>query len=164
MSHRLRHVIATSAVSALALGGAVLAPASASAAEPSCDNPAALHSAVVSAQGAVAAASADMKAANRPLGAQVAAKRHAAKAELAQSRTELRALRDQAKLAPKATRKSLIQQMRQERRDIARARNLLTVKHSLLAQIKAERRAAHAELKAARAMLRRLEALQAGCS
>ena len=54
--------------------------------------------------------------------------------------------------------------MRQERRDIAHARNLLTEKRALLAQIKAERRAAHVELKAARAALAQLEALQASCS
>ena len=163
MSHRLRHVLATTAVSALALGGAVL-PSAASAADLSCDNPAAVQTAVVSAQAAVSAARADVKAANRPLGKVVAAKRHAAKVELRQSRTELRALRAKAKTAPLATRKALIQQMRQERRDIAHARNLLTEKRALLAQIKTERRAAHVELKAARAALAQLEALQARCS
>ena len=159
----LRHVLATCAVSALALGGTALPSASAFAAEASCDDPAALASAVTQAQTDVVAAKQALRAANRPMGRLVAARRHEAHAELKLSRTELRSLRTKSHQATPAERKALRVQKQVERRDIAEARNLLTVKRSLLAAIKADRHAAKQQLVTAKAALAQLNEIAAGC-
>ena len=163
MRSHLRHVLASCAVSAIALGGTALP--SASAADLSCDNPEGLQSAVVEAQGAVATAKSAVKASNRPLGQLVSAKRAEARVELKQSRAELRLLAREAHKAHSAAElKALRAQTRAERRDVAEARNLLTVKRAVLAAVKADRLAARTSLQAARVVLHDLVELQGSCS
>ena len=163
MRRQLRHVLATCAVSAIALGGTALP--SASAADLTCDNPEALQSAVVEAQGAVATAKSAVKASNRPLGQLVSAKRTGAWVELKQSRVELRSLAREAHKAHSAAElKALRLQMRAERKDVADARTLLTVKRAVLAAVKADRTAARTSLQAARVVLHGLVELQDTCS
>ena len=141
---------------------AQLAPA-ASADETTCDATVA-GAAVTSAEQTVADARAAFKAANRPLGRLVAAKRHEARAELAQSRTALRALAKEARSGSTADgRAALSAEVRAERRDVAEARNLLTFKRALLAAIKADRAAARAALVAARAELAKARAAEDAC-
>ena len=163
MRPQLRHLLATCAVSAIALGGTTLP--SASAADLTCDNPEALQSAVVEAQGAVATAKSAVKASNRPLGRLVSAKRAEARVELKQSQAELRSLAREADKAHSAAElKALRAQVRAERKDVAEARNLLTHKRAVLAAIKADRSTARTSLQAARVVLHDLVELQDTCS
>lgn len=163
MRPELRHVLATCAVSAIALGGTALPTASA--ADLTCGNPEALQSAVVEAQGAVATAKSAVKATNRPLGQLVSAKRAEARVELKQSRAELRSLAREAHEAHSAAElKVLRAQVRAERKDVAEARNLLTVKRAVLAAVKADRIAARTSLQAARVVLHDLVELKDTCS
>ncbi len=162
MSLHLRHALATSAVTALAFGGAALP--SANATEVSCDNPEELSVAVTQAQESVDSARQVFRAANRPLGRLVAAKRHEARAELAQSRAAMRTLRRQAGHASSPEeRRALHAQLRTERREAAMARTLLTFKRELLAAIKADRHDARVQLRDARAELSDLREVEEGC-
>jgi uncharacterized protein involved in outer membrane biogenesis len=159
----LRHLLAGSALAALVSGGALLSPASATVTA-SCDDPAALTAAITQAQADLTQARVDLKAANRPLGRLVAAKRHEARAELATSRVALRALRKQlAHTKSPADRAALRQQIHGERRDVSHARSLLELKRAVLTEIKADRAAARAEVTAATTSLAELTALQETC-
>ncbi len=163
MSFHLRRSLAFCAVSAIAFGGAVLPTASA--ADASCDDPAALATAVTDAQTAVTQARAAFKATNAPLGRLIVAKRAEARVELKQSRTEMRSLVKEARHAKSRSElKALRAQMRVERHDIAKSRSLLTYKKVLLASIRADRKAARDAFRVARAALESLETLQESCS
>ena len=141
---------------------APLAPA-ASADETTCDGTAAA-AAVTTAEQAVADARAAFRAANRPLGRLVAAKRHEARAELAPSRAELRALARQARSGSTTDGLAALRaEARAERRDAAEARSLLTFKRALLAAIKADRVAARAALATAKADLAAARAAEDAC-
>ena len=142
----LRRAVAATALTAV-LAPMTAAPASAD--ETTCDAVVAT-AAVTSAEQAVSDARAAFKAANRPLGRLVAAKRHEARAELAQSKAALRALAKETRSA--STRdglEALRAEARAERRDVAEARSLLTFKRATLAAIKADRAAARTGLAAA---------------
>jgi hypothetical protein len=157
----LRRALAASSLSVLAVLGTV---APASAADPACDDAVALQTSVDGARTALTAAEAAFHAANRPLGLLVAAKRHEAKAELAQSRAALKSL--SAQLHGRRTtdvRQSVLLQLRTERRDVVEARSLLTFKRAALAEIKADRTAARAALTSARTALADLETTQESC-
>ena len=133
----VRRALAGSTLSLLAVLGTV---APASAADGACDDPAALQASVVAAQVTVTDAKVAFHAANRPLGQLVSAQRHAAKAELTESRAALRRLT--AKLTGKQgaeARQAILAQARVERREAAAAQSLLTSKRALLAEIKAGR-------------------------
>ena len=163
MSFHLRRSLAVCAVSAIAFGGAVLPTASA--ADVSCADPAALATAVTDAQTAVTQAKAAFKATNVPLGKAVAAKRAEARAELKQSRTQMRTLTKEARHTKSGRElKDLRAQMKAERHDIAESRNLLTYKKALLASIKADRKTARDAFRAARTALETLKTLQESCS
>jgi hypothetical protein len=156
-----RRALAAAGLSVLAVLGTV---APANAADPSCDDAVALQTSVTEARTAVSAARAAFHAANRPLGQLVAAKRHETKAELSQSRAAMRTLTSQ--LHGRRTtdvRQTVLVQLRAERHDAAEARNLLTFKRALLAEIKADRSAARAAVVAARTTLRSLETTQESC-
>jgi hypothetical protein len=132
--------------------------------DPACDDAVALQASVDSAQATLADARAAFHAANRPLGQLVSAQRHAAKAELAESRTTLRGLIAQLRGKQGAeARQAILAQVRVERREAAAARNLLTSKRALLAEIKAGRNEARAALRTARAALESLESTQESC-
>ena len=157
-----RHALAAASLSVLAVLGTV---APASAADPACDDAVALQASVDGARSALTDAQAAFHAANRPLGRLVAAKRHEAKAELAQSRAAMRTLRSQLRGKQAAeTRAAVLVQLRAERRDAAEARNLLTFKRAALAQVKADRLAARAAVTAARTALEGLETTQESCA
>ena len=98
--HHLRRTVAATALTAAVLAPLTAAPASAD--ETTCDAVVAT-AAVTSAEQAVSDARAAFKAANRPLGRLVAAKRHEARAELAQSKAALRALAKESRSASPAT-------------------------------------------------------------
>ena len=128
----VRRALAGSTLSLLAVLGTV---APASAADGACDDPAALQASVVAAQVTVTDAKVAFHAANRPLGQLVSAQRHAAKAELTESRAALRRLT--AKLTGKQgaeARQAILAQARVERREAAAAQSLLTSKRALLAE------------------------------
>lgn len=163
MSFHLRRSLAVCAVSAIAFGGAVLPTASA--ADVSCADPVSLATAVTDAQTVVTQAKAAFKATNVPLGKAVAAKRAEARAELKQSRSQLRTLAKEARHTKSGSElKDLRVQMKAERHDIAESRNLLTFKKALLASIKADRKTARDAFRAARTALDALETLQESCS
>ena len=165
MRHPVRHHLRRAAA-ATALMAAVLVPltaAPASADETTCDAEVA-SAAVTSAEQAVRDARAAFKAANRPLGRLVAAKRHEARVELAHSKAALRALAKETRSA--STRdglEALRAEARAERRDVAEARSLLTFKRATLAAIKADRAAARAALAAARAELAAARSAAGSC-
>ena len=163
MSLHLRRSLAVCAVSAIAFGGAVLPTASA--ADVSCADPAALATAVTDAQTAVTQAKAAFKATNVPLGKAVAAKRAEARAELKQSRSQMRTLVKEARHTKSGSELTdLRAQMKVERHDIAESRNLLTYKKALLASIKTDRTTARDAFRAARTALETLKTLQESCS
>jgi hypothetical protein len=159
----LRHTLAASTISVIGL--MATAVPSASAADYSCDDTVALNAAVVSAQQAVTDARAAFVASNRPLGRLISAKRHEARAELAQSRAALRTLAQQARSADtRAEAATLRTQIRAERRDLVEARNLLTFKRAMLAEIKADRLAARTAFASAKAALESLQELEDSCA
>ena len=159
MHHTARRALAAVALTT-ALAAPLAPPASADGTS-TCDGTAA---AVTTAEQAVADARAAVKAANRPLGRLVAAKRHEARAELAQSRAALRALAKQARggSTPDGA-EALRAEARAERRDVAEARSLLTFKRALLAAIKADRAAGRAALVTAKADLAAARTAQDAC-
>ena len=119
--HHLRRTVAATALTAAVLAPVTAAPASAD--ETTCDAVVAT-AAVTSAEQAVRDARAAFKAANRPLGRLVAAKRHEARVELAHSQAALRALAKETRSA--STRdalETLRAATRVERRDVAEARS-----------------------------------------
>jgi hypothetical protein len=157
----LRRALAGSTLSLLAVLGAV---APASAADPACDDAVALQASVDAAQVTLADARTAFHAANRPLGQLVSAQRHAAKAELTESRTALRSLAAQLRGKQSAeARQAILAQVRVERREAAAARSLLTSKRALLAEIKADRSEARDALREARTALQSLESTQESC-
>ncbi len=157
----VRRALAASSLSVVAVLGTV---GPATAADPACGDAVALQASVDEAETAVTAAQAAFHAANRPLGRLVSAKRHEARAELAQSRDALKALTAQlhGRLATDV-RQGVLTQLRAERRDAAEARSLLTFKRAMLAEIKADRSAARAAVVAARTALDDLETTQESC-
>ncbi|NUR07156.1 MAG: hypothetical protein HOQ45_09105 [Nocardioidaceae bacterium] len=131
----------------------------------SCDDPAALDAAVAAATQDFSDARTSAKAAHRPLGVLVSAKRHEAKTEIEQSRTALKALRTQLKDADgKEQVKAARAAIRDEHRDIAHARNLLDSKREVLREVKADRAAARAALASARTHLAEVQAFQDACT
>lgn len=159
----VRHILAASTISVIGLMGTAI-PA-ASAADSSCDDTVALNAAVVSAQQAVTDARAAYRAANRPLGRLIAAKRHEARVELSQSRAALRTLARQSRSADtRAEAAALRTQIRAERRDVAEARSLLTFKRAMLAEIKADRLAARTAFVSATQTLASLQELEDSCA
>lgn len=158
----VRRAFAAASLSVLAVLSTVTP---ASAADPACDDTVALQTSVDNARTVLTDTQAAFHAANRPLGLLVAAKRHEAKAELAQSRAALKTLTAQLH-GPQASdvRQSVLTQLRVARHDQAEARSLLTFKRTALAAIKADRAAARAAVDAARTALENLEATQASCS
>jgi hypothetical protein len=160
MQLNLRRTLAGAAVSTLLAGGALVGPtlAGPAFADDSAPVPSAACTAataqVTSARTAVVEARKAYVAANRPLGKLVAAERATARTEVRTSRTALRQLQKQlAKSQDKGTRASLIAQAKKERTDIRHATRLLDSKAALLAQIKADRKAAGAAFAAARTVL-----------
>ena len=88
-----------------------------------------------------------------------------ARAELKQSRTQMRTLTKEARHTKSGSElKDLRAQMKAERHDIAESRNLLTYKKALLASIKADRKTARDAFLAARTALETLKTLQESCS
>lgn len=161
----LRHVFVTGAVAVTSLFATAAAVPAASAADYSCADTVALHGAVDTAQQAVVDARAAFVAANRPLGRLISAKRHEARAELTQSRAALRTLAKQSRSADSRDEAAALRvQMRAERRDLAEARNLLTFKRAMLAEIKADRRAARTAFVSARDALESLQQLEDSCT
>ena len=159
----LRRALTAGLVTAAA-AATVAVPMSAEASNKTCDAPTVAAS-LAMAQADVAQARAAFKAANRPLGQLVAAKRHEAKAEIKQSSDALRALDDQAEGDSTRDGADAVRaQARAERHDIAEARNLLTFKRAMLAEIKADRLAARTAYRAATSELHRLASLEDSCS
>jgi chromosome condensin MukBEF ATPase and DNA-binding subunit MukB len=158
---KLRRALAGSTLSLLAVL-ATVAPATA--ADPACDDTVALQASVDAARATLTDAEAAFHAANRPLGQLVSAQRHAAKAELSQSRTALHELTRQLRGRQSAeARLAVPAQVRVERREAAAARSLLTSKRALLAEIKADRSEARTTLRTARTALESLETAQESC-
>ena len=142
----VRRALAGSALSLVAVLGTV---SPASAADPACEDAVALQASVDAAQATLTDAVAAF---------------HAAKVELAESRTALRGLTVQLRGKRSAeARHAILAQVRVERREAAAARNLLTSKRALLAEIKAGRSEARAALVAARAALESLETALESC-
>ena len=159
----LRRALAAGLVTAAA-AATFAVPLSAEASNKACDAPTVAAS-LATAKAEVAQAKAAFKAANRPLGKLVSAKRHEAKAEIKQSVTALRALDDEAGDDSTGDGAEAVRaQVRAERHDIAEARNLLTYKRAMLAEIKADRLAARTAYRAATSELHRLAALEDSCS
>jgi chromosome segregation ATPase len=127
-------------------------PASAGDTSPDCVSATAQ---VTTARDAVQAARAAVRAAHRPLGQVMVDERKAARAEVRTSRAALRGQqRKAAHTRDRAERKALQAQIKGERADIRHGTRLLDSKHALLAQIKADRKAAKAALRTAVAALR----------
>ena len=158
MNPRLRTAVVATA---LAIGFSP-AVAFADGSVPSCEDAAGLHAAVVAAQQQVTDAKAAFKAANRPLGRLVAAKRHEARTELAQSRTAMKQLRAQLRHGGDDA-VTVRAELRAEQRDVAHARNLLQFKRALLREIKTDRAEARTTWRAARADLAELESTEESC-
>jgi hypothetical protein len=144
---------------------AVSAPSQAEATAPTCDDPAAVHAAVVSAQQTLSDAQAVWAVVNRPLGRMVAAKRHQAKADLAAAQAEATVLRKQLRHARSAAEaQELRSSLRAEHQQTAHARNLLEFKRAALAEVKAQRAAARLSLEQAQSDLADLQGDEAACS
>ena len=157
----LRRTVAATALTVAVLTPTAATPASAD--ETTCDAVVAT-AAVTSAEQAVSDARAAFKAANRPLGRLVAAKRHEARVELAQSKAALRTLAKESRSASARDGfEAQLTEARAERRDVAEARSLLTYKRATLAAIKADRAAARAGLAAAKAQLAVARSAAATC-
>jgi hypothetical protein len=163
MTLNLRLAVAGGTMTVLALVGGTFT--SATAAEPACDSPEALHAAVVSARTDVLLARQAFKAVNRPVAQLLAEQRREARAEVRQSRAAIRVLRHEAHATTSpAERKAIRVQLRAERHDIAKAQRLLRFPKVARAAVKAERIAARAQLVAARRVLRSARQLEETCS
>jgi hypothetical protein len=163
MRKTLSRTLAAGALTALVLAGTTVPSVAADEAAPSCDT-VALAAAVTAAQQTSDVAKAAFLAAHKPLGQLVSAQRHAAKAELKQSRAAAKALAKQVRTSStKAERKAAAARLKQERREAAHAQSLLTSKRASLAQIKADKAAAKKAWDAAKAHEHELEALQDSC-
>ena len=144
---------------------AISAPSQAETTTPSCDDPVAVHDAVVSAEQTLSDAQAVWRVVNRPLGRMVAAKRHQAKADLAAAQAESRVLRKELRHTQSAAAaKELRSTLSAEHQQAAHARNLLEFKRAAIAEVKAQRAAARLSLQQARSDLAELQADEAACS
>jgi hypothetical protein len=152
MPFSLRAAAVSGALSLLVATGAAAGPASADSSSPDC---VAATAQVATARTAVLAARAAVHAVHRPIGQVVADERKAARVEVRTSREALRAQqRKAARTHDRAERKALHAQIKAERADIRHGQRLLDSKRALLAQVKADRRAAQAALATAVAALR----------
>jgi hypothetical protein len=144
---------------------AVSAPSQADTSTPTCDDPVAVHDAVVSAQQTLGDAQAVWKVVNRPLGRMVAAKRHQAKADLVAAQTEARVLRRELRHTHSvAAAQEVRSSLRAEHQQAAHARNLLQFKRAALAEVKAQRAAARLSRDEATSDLAELQADEAACA
>ncbi|MGA8995298.1 MAG: hypothetical protein WB441_13430 [Nocardioidaceae bacterium] len=151
MSFALRHLLVAGAVSALVAAGAGPAAADVAPTTTDCDTATA---AVATATSDLESARAAFKAANRPLGKVMADERREARTEVRTSTEALRELRRQARATrDRSARHELEDQIKAERRDVARSVRLLGSKRALLAKIKADRAVAKAAFVAAKVSL-----------